>query len=147
MAVGIEEAQAVGKHLQKSGAKPELALSSSAVRALQTFEHVAQAFPDEIACDPERSLYVTAAGGMLQAIHSTSPEISQLLMVGHVPAIEELAIALCGRGSPQHRLAMESGFPPGALATLGFNTDEWTSVSLRGGEIKDFITPAQLTKP
>ncbi len=146
MAVGVEEAQAVGKYLQQSGAKPELALSSSAVRALETFEHVAQAFPDEIACDPVRSLYVTTAGGMLQAIHAVSPEVSQLVVVGHVPAIQELAIALCGRGSPQHRSAMASGFPAGALATLEFNTDEWTGVGLRAGEIKDFITPAQRTK-
>lgn len=146
MAVGTVEAQTMGRYLQRSGAVPDLALCSSAVRAMETFENVAEAFEEEITCQPERSLYTANAGGILQSIHAASPDVSQLLVVGHVPAIQELAIALCGRGNPQYRSAMAAGFPAGAMATLEFNADEWTGVGLRAGEIQDFATPAQLPK-
>jgi len=134
----------MGRYLEKSGAAPELALCSSALRAQETIQNVAQAFAGGIGAKSERPLYTASAGGMLQSIHATGAEVTQLLVVGHVPAIQELGIALCGGGNPQHRSAMAAGFPSGALATLEFKADDWAGVGLRAGAIRGYTTPAQL---
>jgi phosphohistidine phosphatase len=141
---GIADATAIGQYLEKSGAKIGQALCSTAVRAEETFEALAKQLSGAISVRPERALYTTTAGGILASIKETDTEIAQLLMIGHVPAIQELAIALCGGGSPQLVAALTKGFSSGTLATLTFDIPDWTGVALRAGDLTDFISPEQL---
>ena len=141
---GIADATAIGQYLEKSGAKIGQALCSTAVRVEETFEALSKQLPGDISVRAERSLYTTTAGGILASIKETHTEIAQLLMIGHVPAIQELAIALCGGGSPQLVAALTKGFSSGTLATLTFDIPDWTGVGLRAGVLTDFISPEQL---
>ena len=141
---GLADAAALGEYLEKSGAKIGQALCSTAVRAEETFEALAKQLSGAISVRPERALYTTTAGGILASIKKTDTEIAQLLMIGHVPAIQELAIALCGGGSPQLVAALTKGFSSGTLATLTFDIPDWTGVGLRAGVLTDFISPEQL---
>jgi len=143
---GIADAKALGKYLNSTGAKPTQALCSTALRVEETFAALAKAFSGPITARPERALYSTTAGGILASIKETGNDVAELLMIGHVPAIQELALAACGGGSPKMLAALAAGFSSGTMATLTFNISDWTGVGLRAGTLKDFVSPEQLPR-
>ena len=143
---GIADAKAIGQYLSASGANPTQALCSTAVRVAETFDALAKAFSGPITAKPERALYSTTAGGILASIKATDNAVAELLMIGHVPAIQELALAVCGGGSPELLAALAAGFSSGAMATLTFDIPDWTGVGLRVGALKDFVAPEQLPR-
>jgi phosphohistidine phosphatase len=61
------------------------------------------------------------------------------MLIGHEPAIRELAVCLIGGGS---ELA-ERKFPTAALATLTF-TGLWSALEPEHAELAAFITPREL---
>jgi phosphohistidine phosphatase len=141
---GIADATAIGQYLEKSGAKIGQALCSTAVRVGETFDALSKQLSGDLSVRAERPLYTTTAGGILASIKETDADIAELLMIGHVPAIQELAIALCSGGSPQLVAALTKGFSSGTMATLKFDIPDWTGVGLRAGVLTDFIAPEQL---
>ncbi len=143
---GIADAEAMGQYLNASGAKPTQALCSTAVRVEETFAALAKAFSGPITAKPERALYSTTAGGILARIKETDTDTGELLMIGHVPAIQELALAVCGGSSPELLAGLAARFSSGALATLTFDIADWTGVGLRAGTLTAFVSPEQLPK-
>jgi len=141
---GVADAAALGKYLETSGAKIGQALCSTAVRVQETFDALSKQLSGDISLRSERAMYSTTAGGILASVQEIDPEISELLMIGHVPAIQELAIALCGGGTPQFLAALAKGFSSGTIATLIFDIPDWTGVGLRVGVLTNLISPDQL---
>jgi phosphohistidine phosphatase len=62
------------------------------------------------------------------------------MLIGHGPAIRDLAVQLIGRGS---ELA-DRKFPTGALATVTF-TGRWSTLGPEHAELAAFVTPRELT--
>lgn len=93
---GRSAAAAVGIALARSGEIPDLALTSSALRARSTLEIAAQAgsWPTEISADP--SLYGTSAAGALAAVAAAEGDVQRLMVVGHQPTWGTLITTLTG---------------------------------------------------
>jgi phosphohistidine phosphatase len=64
------------------------------------------------------------------------------MVIGHNPALEELALLLARRGSGVEEL--EAKFPTGALATLEFRGPGWTALDRGTAELIGFIRPRDL---
>jgi phosphohistidine phosphatase len=132
---GRKAAKLIGEHLRHQQVPVALVLCSSARRARETVELVDP--PGEI--QVEREIYDASADQLLERLRGLSSDVEVAMLVGHNPAIQELAIALT-RGTDD--LAGRK-FPTGALAMLSL-AGPWQTLSPEQTELVAFITPKQL---
>jgi phosphohistidine phosphatase len=117
VARGRVQSEAMGRLLAVSGAVPDLALVSSAVRAVQTFEAASGAFPKS-RLKTTRGLYLANAAQLLAAAEAEEARI--VMLVAHNPGIHELALRLAhgGYAAPRDLARLEEGFPTAAAAVF-----------------------------
>ena len=118
---GLKEAPEMGKRLARRDAKPDLLVSSPALRALTT----AQLIADEIGCRRrdiliDERLYESSVNGLLRVIHGFDDRFDRVMLFGHNPEFSSLA----------RRLSREiaQDMPTCAVAEFTFDTAEWSDV-------------------
>jgi phosphohistidine phosphatase len=89
-------------------------------------------------------LYEASKDGLLKVIHEVEPGIRTLLMIGHNPAVGELARLLVGHGDRYAFARLSRAFPTCAFAVIDFAAESWDRVEPRGGRLDRFVTPATL---
>lgn len=119
---GRADAEAIGRMLAVSGAAPDLALVSSAVRAVQTFEAARPAFP-KAAVKTSQGLYLASAGALMRA--AQAEDAGAIMLVAHNPGLHDLALGLAreGRAAASDLIRLEEGFPTSAVAVFRFHVD------------------------
>ena len=141
-AAGKADAEAIGAAMRTCGYAPELILCSSARRARETLDglykhstidHRRVSFMD--------SLYSEDAYGYLTIIHEYGRNTPSMMVIGHNPMMEDLAMAISGDGEDQARGSMIGGFPTSGLAVIRFN-DGIGEAAPGKGYLEAFITPA-----
>ena len=100
----------MASYLSEERIRPGLILCSTAVRATETLEGVG--LSDDALF--ERELYGASAGELLARLQRLPDEVDSAMLVGHNPAMHDLALMLGGTGD------LERKFPTGALATFRF---------------------------
>ncbi len=142
---GEKAAPRMASYMRSQGLMPDLVLCSTAVRAEQTWELVAQELGGQIAVKHKRGLYLAPPSKLLEAVQRQTDEVDTLMVVAHNPGMANLAIALAGPESDEAaRSAMRAKFPTGALATLTFDCDTWSEVAPGRGRLTGFVTPRSL---
>ncbi|MUL39582.1 histidine phosphatase family protein [Streptomonospora sp. PA3] len=116
-AQGREQARAAGAHLASGGLFPDHVLCSTALRARETAELVADAFPNSPAVEQERDLYSADVPAVLELVSRTDPDVQNLLVVGHNPTMAQLVAAFM----PDDPL---DSFPTAGLAVVELEV-EW----------------------
>ncbi len=135
---GRRAARRLGDHLRGTAAgEPALVLCSSAARARETLELLDLRAP--VSVEPE--LYGASSQRLLERLRRVPAALPSLLLVGHNPGIEELALLVAAEGPL--RTAVATKFPTGALATLAFEGG-WDGLRRGGGEIAAFVRPRDL---
>jgi phosphohistidine phosphatase len=132
---GRKAANLIREHLRDEQIGISLVLCSSARRARETLELVAPSGEVQI----ERDLYGACADQLLDRLRRVPDGIEAVMLIGHNPAMQDLAIALVAGAS---ELATRK-FPTGALATLTF-TGSWGSLEPEHCELAAFVTPREL---
>jgi phosphohistidine phosphatase len=130
----------IAEHLRRAPIGPVLVLCSSARRTRETLETVMPAL-DPVKVRIERELYGASFEDLLQRLREVPDEVESVMMVGHQPAIQELALHLAGEGSELERVRAK--FPTAALATLTF-AGEWSELGHRSAELIAYVKPKQL---
>ncbi len=140
---GRDAAATVGRHLRRSGLRPDLVLCSSATRARQTLERLKF---EDTAVIVEDQLYGAGAAALLTRVRGVSNEVRTLVVVAHNPGIEELARLLPGPADTGRNddLAAAGKFPTGAVADLEFAIDGWPEVAPGRGRLRAFVVPRAL---
>jgi phosphohistidine phosphatase len=90
---GRRAAEAIARHLDEHGIAPELVLCSTARRARETFERIEPAL-GAATVRYERQLYGATADVLLERLRTLPDEIAAVMLLGHNPAIEQLALEL-----------------------------------------------------
>jgi phosphohistidine phosphatase len=133
---GRRAARRIGRHLRDEGIAVSEVLCSSALRARQTLELVQPSGEIRI----ERGLYGASADELLGRLRAVPEGVDAVMLIGHNPAIQDLAVGLAG--SPEELASTK--FPTGALATLrllgGWSTLDWAQA-----ELLAFVTPKALS--
>lgn len=117
---GHEDARKMGRRLARHHAKPELLVSSPALRALTT----ARLFAEQIGCASQDivvddRLYASSADGLLAVVRALDDKVDRVMLFGHNPEFAELA----------HRLSSDIvGMPTCAVAEFHFDTKAWPDV-------------------
>ena len=140
-ATGHAEAEATGEAMRTGGYVPDVTLCSNARRARETLEGLAGR-SDTGRVHFFDSLYSDDAAGYLSLIHQNAAGGS-VLVIGHNPMTEDLAVALSGDGDPAARAALNSGFPASGLAVIRF-AGGLNSAVPGSGYLEAFLTPADI---
>lgn len=136
---GNADSETIGEAMAFSGYIPELTLCSGAARARQTLSGVlAKADAGKITFVDQ--LYITDAAGYLDMIRDHS-EVNSLLVIGHNPMMEDLALALTGEGDEAARSELNAGFPTAGLAVIEFPSS-FAAAAPGKGRLEAFVTPA-----
>jgi phosphohistidine phosphatase len=139
--VGRTDADAIGQVMTANAYIPDLVLCSSARRARETLDWIARHVGDGRVVFSD-SLYSTDAAGYVDFIRATADGDS-VLLVGHNPMMEDVAMALSGDGEGRARSTLNSGFPTSALAVIRF-PGELAETAPGKGYLEAFLTPADL---
>jgi phosphohistidine phosphatase len=137
---GRRASKLIAKHLRRERIAPSLVLCSSARRTRETLERVLPTL-DAAHVRVERELYGASAEELLRRLREVPPTLDSVMLVGHQPAIQELAVHLAGEGSGLDRVRQK--FPTAALATLSFPGD-WSGLGAGGAELVAYVKPKQL---
>lgn len=119
---GVREAGAMAANLADLGLTPDIALVSSAARTRETWAAASAAFPD-CAVRFERSLYLAEERVIRELAESAGETSRTVMVVGHNPGLQELAIRLLAEGSAPSTLIARAhaAFPTAAAAVFLFD--------------------------
>lgn len=142
---GRRNAEAIAKVMLEADLLPDLVICSKARRALETWEIVSHVLRRQ-ACRVQLTdaLYGTDAPAYLRTINE-APLAENLMLVGHNPMMEDIALALSGKGNRDALAALDKGFPTCGLAVISF-ADSLESAGPGKGRLERFITPADLER-
>lgn len=140
---GRRASTAIAEHLSTESATTDLVLCSSARRARETLERIAPALGDGVDVQIEPELYAASDERLLKRLRAVAEDVESVLLVGHNPGLEQLAVELAGSGDELSSLRRK--YPTAALATLEFD-GPWRALKPRRATLTAFITPKQLAK-
>jgi phosphohistidine phosphatase len=133
----------MGAYLRDEALFPDLALVSSARRTRETWDLVAPAL-DGVAARFESRIYEAPEARLLAVVREVEPDVRTLLMIGHNPGFEDLALRLIGHGDRSASERLSEKFPTAALAVIDFDRESWAEVAAGAGRLERFVTPKTL---
>lgn len=153
---GLRDAPAVGRWLRRAGCVPDLVMCSTARRAEQTWQAAAAELRASPPVRRDDRIYRASAAGLLDLIRLAAPATRTLLVVGHDPAVPELALMLASPAAEGRSASPGSGqapsrplerirakFPTAAVAVLEF-TGTWPLLGPGQARLDNFVTPRDL---
>jgi phosphohistidine phosphatase len=150
---GIQAAPVMGRWLRDAGLVPDLVLCSTARRARESWQFAQAGLAASPPVTFDRGIYEGMAADLLDLIRQVPATTGTLLLIGHNPAIEELALMLAvtsraagsssGTASPGDLDRMRSKFPTAAIAVLE-PTGTWRDLASGQARLTAFVTPRDL---
>jgi phosphohistidine phosphatase len=138
---GCRASRLIAAYLQARRITPGLVLCSSSARTRETLARIWPGFAGEVEVEIEEGLYGASADDLLARLHRVSGTVESLMVIGHAPAIPDLARQLAGSDVDRERLSGK--FPTGALATLSFE-GRWQRLSPGTAGPVDYVKPREL---
>ncbi|MGH2954127.1 MAG: SixA phosphatase family protein [Solirubrobacterales bacterium] len=139
---GRRAAEVMAKHLQRNGIAPALVLCSGSRRTHQTLTRIAPGLGDSAEVQIRPELYAAASADLLEVLRGQPDEIGSVMVIGHNPGIQDLALSLA-RGGPEIARVRRK-FPTAALATLELE-GSWRGLAPGTAELTSFVKPKELT--
>jgi phosphohistidine phosphatase len=140
---GSRDSAAIGKYLARHALTPDLVVVSPTRRTRQTWKRVAAAFDAPTQVRYDERLYSTSLDTILDVLKETSADVRTLMVIGHNPSLQELAVCVIGAGKIAARNRLKEKFPTAALAVVGFSVKNWSQVRPHSGRLERFITARQ----
>lgn len=141
---GHHDGAEIGQWLALNDYRPDLVLVSTATRTQETWELLRAAMPSTRAKHlPE--LYGADPSELLSIIRDAAAADPQcLLILAHNPGLHELALGLISGGDAAGRRALAANLPTAGVVVIDFDTDDWSDVSFRSGQLERFASPKLL---
>ncbi len=141
---GRRAAPALGHFMRREGLIPELALSSTARRAEETWELLAPALRTDVRLETSNKLYLASPVRLLKAIQAVADKWNSVVIIGHNPGLQALALELVGSGEAGGRVRLATKYPTGGLAVFDFPVEHWSEIAAGMGKLARFIVPRDL---
>lgn len=157
---GRRDAPAAGRWILLSGHLPDLVLCSTARRTRETWQLAQPEMGSTAQVRFEDGVYRATATGLLSIIRRTAPEVATLMVIGHDPAIPEVALMLAGqvaaadpgggpagqRERPDPLRRMQVKFPTAAVAVLELTGVTWSQLSPGQARLLEFMIPRDISR-
>jgi phosphohistidine phosphatase len=132
---GLKAAPRVGAYMQKEKIRPDLVLSSPALRAKQTTTMVCEAGGFSSLATFDERIYEASPQQLFEVVAGIDDRIGMAMMVGHNPGFEGLLSALTGESHPM---------PTAALACIELKVEKWSDVATGCGKLKWLVRAKEL---
>lgn len=143
---GKTDAPLMGAFFVDNDVIPDLVLCSSSVRTRQTAELAMAKLPEDRRpkLRIEEVLYLASARTLLARIQKLAASVGHVMIIGHNPGLQMLAIELAGEGDPKAIAAIEAKLPTAALVQITFDVADWSAVNSGTGHLDRLVTPKML---
>ncbi len=138
---GLRDADKIASYLKRTKPHIELVLCSSAKRTTQTLELIRTALKKETKILIKDSLYTFDPSSLLEQLRKVPSQIHSVLIIGHNPGIQGLALQMTLPGQLRQRIAMK--YPTSALTIVELENDSW-DLSDPAISKTSFVAPAEL---
>ena len=125
---GVKAAKDMASHMRATGVQPELVLCSPAHRARETLDLVVAGFTKPFESMLEEYLYGATAYELLRRLRRVPDRTRAVMVIGHNPGLEELAIQLAGDGEADALAQLRTKYPTAALATFDLADTAWSGL-------------------
>lgn len=129
--------------MRSKGLVPQIVLVSTARRTMETLERL-QPWDEPPAVDANDALYLAPASRMLELLRDLKETIRTVLLIGHNPGLQELAMWLAGphakSGGRKRVRQLARSYPTGTLAEFTLDCP-WSEISKGSGKLTRMITP------
>ena len=138
---GEKAARAMGRELRRLGIVFDIVLASPAARVVGTIAGLREG-GCPIAPDYDQRIYLAPARTLLGIVRAADESHERLLIVGHNPGMEQLALLLARGGALREQVATK--YPTGALAEIRSDEPRWRDLGQGTGTLGRFIRPHDL---
>ena len=132
---GRSSAHAMGAWAKTQGHMPDLCVSSSSTRTLQTFLGLGLDCPVRFL----RNLYHAGPEMMMEVLQDQ--DAASVLMLGHNPGIADFALRLVAKPPLHPRFA---DYPTCATTVIYWAAERWSDIEWRLGKVIDFAVPRDI---
>jgi phosphohistidine phosphatase len=136
-------ARTVGKEIRAQGLLFNHVVASPAVRVRETLEEVATGYGQPLQGAFEQRVYLASPETLFDLVREADEGIGNLLIVGHNPGLEGLALMLTS-GEGETRQALAEKYPTATLAEISLPVERWSEVEKGIGTLTRFIRPRDL---
>lgn len=141
---GRKAAKRMGRFFKERGIRPAMILCSAALRTRSTFE-ILEHHLEGVPVSFEDGLYEATRGDLLHRLQRLDGHLTSVLMIGHNPGLEKLALGLSGgHGEAAAVERLDQKYPTGALAVLETTVPHWPELDTGTCRLVDFIRPKDL---
>ena len=142
---GVRGAKLMGVHVRAAGMTFDHIISSPAVRCLETLDGFWEGYGEILHPNWERRIYLASGVTLLDVVHDLPDDVSRVMMCGHNPGLEDLAMMLVpdAKGN-KLRDALEEKYPTASIADVSIDVTSWSDVNAGTGILTRFIRPRDL---
>ncbi|MBY0430429.1 MAG: histidine phosphatase family protein [Rhodospirillales bacterium] len=141
---GRRAAALMAGYFARRGLRPDVVLCSAAERTRQTLDALKRVL-NGVPVSLEEGLYVASMSALLERLRRLDGATQAVLLIGHNPGIEQLALRLAGIAADRKGLErMREKYPTAALAELSASIDRWDELQAGCCRLEGFTRPADL---
>ncbi len=142
---GVLGSRAMGVYARENGLRFDAVYSSPAIRCVETLDHFWEGYGSILHPNWDKRIYLASGGSLLDWLGDLDDPSHHILMCGHNPGCEELALMLTPdiKGIAL-RDELEEKFPTASIAEITLPSDRWSDVREGSGELARFIRPRDL---
>ncbi len=139
---GHRDAKRMSSYLKRKGVRVDLVLCSSSRRTTETLQAIKPALGPATDVMIEDSLYTFDARRLLQRLSEVSADTKSVMVIGHNPGVQTLAVSLTQPSSLKSRISLK--YPTAALTIVTLNNESWDLTEPVVSQT-EFIAPADLS--
>jgi phosphohistidine phosphatase len=138
---GRKAAHAIGAEMRRLGLAFDAVIASPALRVKETLAETEASYGGLRAAFDQR-LYLASTDTLLEIVRGADDAAGRLLLVGHNPGLESLAMELTRGGGLREEAAIK--YPTATLAEIALPAERWREVAAGTGRLARFIRPRDL---
>lgn len=139
---GRKAARAIGAEMRRLGLAFDAVIASPATRVNETLAEVEQGYGSSLGAAFDQRIYLATTDTLLDLVRSADDSSSRLLLVGHNPGLESVAIELTSGGDLRDEVAIK--YPTATLAEIELPAERWSETAAGTGRLTRFIRPRDL---
>lgn len=140
---GRRAAVRIGRYLRDDGVAFDAVIASPALRVRQTVEGAEEGLGARLHPRFDRRIYMASAATLLELAQATDDAVAHLLLIGHNPGLEDLALLAAAAAEPLRAGPLEK-YPTATLTTLAFDAPRWAAIAEGGARMTRFVRPRDL---
>jgi len=144
---GNRAAHAMAEWLAARNLHVDLVFCSAATRTRETLAAVRPALGATTEVRVERRLYLADDDTILETLaqldESPQPP-AQVMVIGHNPGLEDLALRLVPPGEIETRRRIATKFPTCAFLDLSFTVEDWADINSSRASLNAYLVPTDI---